>query len=459
MSLSTSAFRPPAPVPRTARLDLFSLLPILRDNPLEAWQEAHFTQFFVRSRLPFLPALVVSEPRAVRHVLLDNAANYRKDDLLLRILSSALAHGLLTVDGDQWRRQRRAVAPMFAPKMIQSFAPTMIEAAEALTARWSKLEDGACVNVADELTNLTLEILQRTIFSDGIGPDVDRFRLAMRTYFDTIGKIDLFDILRLPDFIPRPTHWPVRKALRSFDSAVDAIVRKRRKLLAEGLDEAPIDILTLLLTASDPNTRTALSEAELRANIITFMAAGHETTANALTWSLFLLSHDEKWRARAAAEAKRFRIGEGDPCAGLDVIRAVVEEALRLYPPIAAISRVAIKDDEVCGEPVKRGTMVIVAPYVLQRHRKLWADPDVFDPSRFLAGAREAIPRFAYLPFGGGPRTCVGAGFALQEAMLVLATILKEFELTVAEGTIVQPLLRITLRPRDGLPMRVGRVR
>jgi cytochrome P450 len=196
-----------------------------------------------------------------------------------------------------------------------------------------------------------------------------------------------------------------------------------------------------------------MSEAEVRSNILTFISAGHETTANALTWTLFLLGQSPEWLARVEQEVERVGTPAADTIERLVETRAAIEEAIRLYPPIAAISRVAIDADELGGEMIRRGTMVVIAPYVLHRHRLLWNDPEVFDPSRFLPEARNKIDRFAYLPFGAGPRTCIGSTFALQEATLVLATITKHFRLQLALGHSVEPLLRVTLRPNGGLPM------
>jgi cytochrome P450 len=452
--LDQTGFRPPIPAPRKAPLNLLSLLGVLLDNPLEAWTEAHFEQTVVRDRLFFMPAVVVSEPDAIQHVLLDNAANYRKDDLLLRILSSGLKDGLLTVEGERWRRQRRAVAPMFARKTIYDFAPAVKAAIDELVARWREVSEGGVIDVAEDITRLTLDVLQRTIFSNGLERGTDEFRESMRTYFDSIGRIDPFDVLGLPDVLPRPTRRSERSAVQFFNSAVDSIIEERRRVAAEGRPSFQHDLLTLLLEAASAHAEHPLSEAELRANVITFIAAGHETTANALIWSLLLLSKSEEWAARVAAEAK---LGTGktgdDPCGNLVITRAVIEEALRLYPPIAAISRVAIGPDEIAGESIRAGTMVIVAPYVVHRHRRLWDRPDVFDPGRFLGAAREHIHRYAYLPFGAGPRICIGQAFALQEASLALAAIAGNFRLSLAPGFEVEPLLRITLRPRDGMRM------
>jgi len=196
-----------------------------------------------------------------------------------------------------------------------------------------------------------------------------------------------------------------------------------------------------------------MNETEVRSNILTFISAGHETTANALTWSLFLLSQSPEWRERVEAETGTMAKVNAAAADAMPETRAVIEESIRLYPPIAAISRVAINADTIAGERIKGGTMVVIAPYVLHRHRLLWSDPDEFDPSRFLGEARAKIDRFAYLPFGAGPRTCIGSTFALQEATLVLAAIARNFRFCLAKQTPVEPTLRVTLRPADGLPM------
>jgi cytochrome P450 len=329
----------------------------------------------------------------------------------------------------------------------------MMAACQALVDRW-RTEDGATVDVAAEMTRVTLDVLERTIFSDGLGREPDEFRIAMRTYFDTIGRIDPLDVLGVPAFVPRIAHWRVRATLRFFEAAIDDIIATRRRRAAENSGPAAKDILTLLLNALDPDTGNRMSEIEVRSNILTFIAAGHETTANLLTWSLFLLSQSAEWRERVELEAEHELDGSIAGLADrLVETRAVIDEAARLYPPIAAISRVAMDADELAGERVRRGSLVVIAPYVLHRHRLLWREPNTFDPTRFLGKERGEINRYSYIPFGAGARTCIGSVFALQEATLVLATIIKNFRLELAPGKKVWPLLRVTLRPEGGMPM------
>ena len=461
MSLSLTenrpAFRAPAPTPREVPLGPLRLIMALRQNPVETWTRAHFEKPILVGRRVLGAMAVVSEPAAIRRVLLDNVANYRKDDLQRRVLSPGLGNGLLTAEGKQWRAQRRTVAPMFTPRTVLSFAPQMADASRATVKRLQRRRAGQVLDISAEMARVTLEILERTIFTDGLGQGPEQFREAVSRYFDTAGRIDPLDLLGFPDFIPRIGRIRSRPTLRFFRDSVDAIIATRRKGLADPHYKPPHDLLTLLLEARDPETGEGLDEEELRANIITFIGAGHETTANALTWSLYLLSQSPDWRARLEAEADR-QIGTGEDDTLADRLvetRAVLEEAMRLYPPAATLTREAIEPDILVGRQIKRGMRVVVSPYLVHRHRLLWRDPDLFMPERFLGDAREKIDRFAYIPFGAGPRVCVGASFALQEAQIVLAHLMQAFRFEHVETHEIRPVQRVTLRPKDGMPMRV----
>jgi cytochrome P450 len=434
-----------------------ALLRVLANNPLEAWTAAHFEQPAVTGGLPFGRVIVVSDPAAIRRVLLENCDNYHKDWLQRRVLSAGLTGGLLTAEGHQWKTQRRTLAPLFARKTVMNFAPAMIDAANGMVARLSQRE-GEVVDIMVEATRVTLEVLERTIFSEGFGRDPEEIRLAMKSYFEAIGRIDPFDILGVPAVVPRPSRRKLRPMLRLFEDTIDTIISMRRERLAKDSAGAPRDILTLLLQSADPETGEALSETEVRANILTFIAAGHETTANCIAWSLFLLSQSDEWRERVQVEADQKLTGTSEGLSdSLGETRAVIDESNRLYPPIAAISRAAIGRDELSGQTIKPRTMVVIAPYVLHRHRTLWDKPGRFDPNRFLGCRRDAIDRFAYLPFGAGPRVCIGATFAIQEASIVIATIMRHFTLRLAPGHVAWPVQKVTLRPKGGLPMIVRR--
>ena len=445
--------RPPFPAPLERRPGPITFLRTLQRNPIETWTRAHFEQPILTGRGPLGIGAVVSDPAAIRRILVDNVGNYGKDALQKRILAPGLSHGLLTSEGEEWRIQRRALAPLFTPRVTASFASAMARNAQALTERWARLRPGHILDVQPQMAQVTLNILGETIFSDGLERDPKEFMEAMSHFFATIGSLDLFDLLDFPDWMPRLSKLRSRPAVAFFQSAVEDIIARRKALLAED-QPAPEDLLTLLLRARDPQTGAGLGDLEVKANIMTFIAAGHETTANALTWSLFLLSLSPQWRERLAREADAVLDGPLDEMVErLVETRAVIEEAMRLYPTVASLSREALGPDDLCGRRIRKGTLVVIAPYVLHRHALLWNDPSRFDPSRFLPGARDKIDRYAYLPFGAGPRICIGAAFSIQEAVLVLAAIMRRFALLPVPGHKIEPVQRITLRPRAGMPL------
>jgi cytochrome P450 len=431
----------------------------LRRNPLECWSADFFQKPIAKVRLPFTQALLVHDPEAIKRVLMDNAANYRKDTIQRRILSSGLSDGLLSVEGGRWEVQRRTLAPIFARRTVASFTTPMLAAANELTEKWKRLGIGATIDVAAEMTLVTLNVLALTIFSDGIAGDLDDFRTAMNAYCGVIGRIGALDLFGVPKFVPRPGHRRLLRTMSYFESVIDNIIDVRRRRLAADPENVPNDLLTLLLRSLDPSTGRGLNLKEVRSNILTFLSAGHETTANTLAWSIFLLSQSPEWRSRVAEEAERELPKPVDALADrLIETRAVVEEALRLYPPIAALSRQAIEADRLGHMVVEPRSLIVISPYVLHRHWRLWSDPAAFDPTRFLPGRRGRIARFAYLPFGIGPRTCIGSSFALQEATIVLAVLIRSFDLRLSPQAEVWPVQRITLRPANGLPMQIDKI-
>lgn len=456
-NVSPRLFVPPFPPRLEKPRSALSTVLTLRRNPLEIWGKIAFEQPFWVGKSFLGMRAMAHHPAAVRHVLLDNAANYRKDELQLRILSPGLGDGLLTAEGEAWRGQRRALAPLFSPREVAGFTGAMQTVADAAVARLKRRRDGAVTEVGEIMARVTLEMLEQTLFSQGLGREPSAFQHAVTRYMDTFGRLDPLDLLGAPAFLPRIGRWRGRDTLKFFDEAVDGIVKPRRAMIEAGR-APPRDVLTLLLAARDPETGRGLPEASIRANIVTFINAGHETTANALTWTLYLLSQAPDWRERAEAEAdEAFDPDRPDSFEGCVVLRAVLDEAMRLYPPVALLSREAIADDTILGERVPAGTIVLISPYVLHRHRSLWEDPDAFDPSRFLGERRERVDRFAYIPFGAGPRVCIGMAFALQEAIIVLANLLRVFRFDLVEGASVKPRQRVTLRPGEGMKMHLRR--
>jgi cytochrome P450 len=437
---------------------MFDFLAALRSNPLTTWTEDHFEHLILAGEGVLGRITVVHDPAAIRHILVDNAANYRKDDLQRRVLAPGLGNGLLTAEGEEWKLQRRTLAPLFAPRHVAGFVPPMIEAAERLVRRWRRRSGGRILDAALEMTRVTLDALERTIFTSGLKRDPDALGRAITRYFEALGPLDPLDVFGMPEWLPRIGRFRARPALRFFDEVVGELIDARRALLARD-EPGPNDILTLLLEAADPETGRGLSDIEVRANIVTFIGAGHETTANALSWSLYLLSQVRGARERIEAEVDAV-IGEGplspQMLPRLVFTRAVIDEALRLYPSVPYMSRAALAQDRIGNLKIPKGSIVTIAPYVLHRHRRLWDEPDAFLPERFLPEQREAIDRFAYLPFGAGPRVCIGASFALQEATVVLANVVRAARFELVEGHEVMPVHRVTLRPSGGLPMRLS---
>ncbi|MFT3811173.1 MAG: cytochrome P450 [Micropepsaceae bacterium] len=449
-------FRPVEPdKPRLRDIAAFFLR--ARRNLLTAFSHTVYQELMIRRGLFGQPVWIVSDPEAVKRILLDNAGNYPKGAQQQRRLKPAVGDGLLTAGGDSWRWQRRTTAPAFQHRKIVAFAPAMTAAALEMLTAW-EAEGAAERDVADDMMRLTYDVLSRTVFGADARTDAKKMGDAFGRYFDTLGKLDLASFLNLPEWIPTVGRMKARPVLRYFNAEIGRIVNERRALLARDAGAAPDDLLTMLLTATDPEDGRPMDDRQVIDNVITFIGAGHETTANALCWTLYLLSEFPWADARIQDELTRVlngRLAEAEDVAKLTYTRQVIEEAMRLYPPAPFLVREALEPDELAGFPVKAGTQVVVSPWIVHRHERLWDEPALFDPERFAPGRREAIHRFAYFPFGAGPRICIGMAFAMQEAVLLLATMLQRYRFEVVAPDKVDPYCTITLRPRGGMKMRI----
>lgn len=449
--------RPAAPVPRETGLGLVDLLLTLNRNPLESWMRQHYEAPVIAGESLLGRYAVVSDPIALRRILIERPDLYPKDELQKRILKPALGNGLLTSDGEMWRTQRRLFAPVFSPRAIARFQPAMAAEAEALGDRLAAMRAGRPIDMGEALAQTMLRMLARTIFAGGLGRSPAEFRHWATRYFETQGRVDPLDLAGAPHWIPRLGRLLSRPALAFFPKVVEAVVAERRRALAREPDAAPPDLVGALLGSGDGD---GLDDAEVAANVITFIGAGFETPSNALTWALYVLTLDPAWRAEVEAEVDAFHAGGGWPVGDLTALvklTAHIEEAMRLYPPVAIITRRAAEDDELAGVRIGKGATVILAPWIIHRHRLLWQKPDDFEPRRFLPGARDRIDRLAYLPFGAGPRVCIGATFAMQQMLATLAALIHRVRLEVASGCRVWPVHRVTLRPETALMMIVHR--
>ncbi len=390
---------------------------------------------------------MVMDPAAIRRILLERLDDYPKSDVTKNLLRPAIGESLFVAEGAHWRWQRRAAAPAFSHRNVMNLSPVMTRAAEAASDRVAQAGPRA-VDMAAEMVRATFDVISDVTFSGDEGFDRDAVHRAIDAYIADAGKISLFDILGLPDWLPRPGRMMSGTALREMKSVADAAIDARR----DGGDADMPDLLDLLLAGEDPETGRRMDTGELRDNLLTFIVAGHETTALALGWSLYLCAFDQQVQARARTEAQGVlgrRAATGEDVANLPFIRQIVDEALRLYPPAGIISRTAQTPDTLCGREVRRGDTVMIPIYALHRNHLLWDEPDAFRPDRFAD--RKAIDRYAYLPFGDGPRVCIGASFALQEAVIILATLLARHRFAPIEGRAPNPVMILTLRPEGGV--------
>jgi len=433
----------------------FGLLEFIRrarTNQLSLFAPGVFQRNLVYSRLLFLDSFLVIKPDYIERVLLTNQQNYEKSHFVRRLLGPVLGDGLFTAEGEAWRRQRRIASPAFQHRRIEGFVDIMAECSAALAERWRRHQGP--LDIAAEMMGLTLEIIARTMFSTDVTGQIERVRQLMDVLIFDLRPNPL-DLFGFPEWLPRGMPRSVREAIREFDAMIADILAPRRK---DGADRG--DLLSMLMTARDPDGGGAMSDRQLRDEVMTFFLAGHETTANALGFAWWLLGQNPDAETRLQAEADRLprdRRPAFADLAALPYARMVFEETLRLYPPAHTISRRSVAEDVIGGVRIPPGALVTISTYVTHRNPTLWPDPERFDPERFTPEQAAGRHRFAYLPFGGGPRICIGMPFAIAEAQIILATLARDFRVRLEPGHTVEPVGMITLRAKGGIPARVER--
>jgi len=430
----------------TEPMNIFASLKAARANVLSIIPDIATRQPMVSGRTGKRWHMVM-DPDAIRRMLLENLDDYPKSLVTKNLLRPAIGESLFIAEGAHWRWQRRTAAPVFSHRNMMALAPIMTAAAERSCARIAEAGPQA-VDMAADMVRTTFDIIADVTFSDDGTFDADVVHRGIDAYISDAGKISLFDILGLPDWVPRPARIMSGGSVSAMKRVADEAVEARQ---ARGPEGVP-DLLDLLIEGEDPETHRKMNTAELRDNLLTFIVAGHETTALALSWSLYLCAYGQGVQDRARVEAQSVlegRAATGEDVARLPYIRQIIDEALRLYPPAGIISRTAQIADTLCGRDIRPGDTVIIPIYALHRNHLLWDDPDSFRPDRFVD--RKAVPRYAYLPFGDGPRICIGASFALQEAVIILATLLSRFRFTPVAGRDPEPVMILTLRPEGGV--------
>ena len=413
------------------------------------WSELAFRQLYIRRKVLGFNVHIPLDPDLVQRVLLDNAANYVKPDVVKRLLAPAIGEGLLTSDGGLWREQRRIVAASFAPAAVDALVPAFGQVGRDALARW----ESGVRNMAAEATRATMRLISNTLFSGDARLTSDAAMDHIAAALEGVSEARLQAMLGLPRIPWTRRGWVAQRGQKYLRGTLEAVVRERFP------DGGAGDFLGTLIRALGERFEPGHAAALAADNAMTFYLAGHETTANAVTWTLYLLSEQAELQERVAAEcAEAVAGGEGpDLPDRLPLLRMVLDESLRLYPPAPRFDRQAVAADRLGEEEVRPGDIVSVWPWLIHRHEALWEEPDVFDPWRFAPERRAGRHRFQFIPFGGGPRLCVGMRFATAEALTVLAWWLAAWRFAPVPGHEVRVSGMVTLRPAGGLPLLLSR--
>ncbi len=393
---------------------------------------------------------LINNPEDIRKVLVEESDKYYKAPIYRIILSRFLGNGLLTSDGDFWKRQRKLAQPAFHSKRIQAYADTMVDYTQRMVDGW---QVGETRNINRDMMHLTLNIVVKSLFNTEIGEEADRIGEALTTVLEASNEGVQSVLQMLPEWIPLPRNIRNKQGVRQLDEIIMRIIDERR---ASKEDNG--DLLSMLLLAEDENG-SHMTDKQLRDEVVTIVLAGHETTANALSWAWYLISQHPEVEAKLHAELDTVLGGRTPTLADLrqlEYTSAIFKEAMRLYPPIPSIGRMAIEPVELGGYSLPTGSTILISPHVVHRDSRWWDRPDEFIPERFSKEQEKSIARYSYLPFSTGPRVCIGNSFAEMESVLILATIAQRFHLRLDPADQeVAPEPTLTLRPRDNLLMRL----
>ncbi len=443
-------------VPPEAQLRGLRFLAAFVRNPLDVAPRAVYEEDLVAARLGDVQRLWITGPELVKTVLLDEREKFQKLSQI-RLLSPLLGKGILTSEGADWKWQRQASAPMFRQQELLGFVPAFVRATETVLERWRASPAGAVQPVDRDMTRATFDVIQATLL-----PSADRtvggvLEQSMALFQRAGGWGQLFAMLGAPQWLPRPGMVSGARGTVLLRRAVADMLRERRAIEARD-GGGPDDLMRRLMRARDPETGQAMNDEQLVDNLLTFYLAGHETTARALAWTLYLLSRSPEWSAALEDEIARVTGGGPVESAHLDrlvLVQQVLKESMRLYPPVPLLSRQCVAPARLGGVAVAPGATVVMPIYAMHRHAKRWEEPDAFDPARFAPEREAKIPRYQYLPFGAGPRICIGMAFAMLEATAMLATLLKAARFAPVPGHEPRLLARVTLQPGGGLPLKV----
>jgi cytochrome P450 len=431
-------------------------IPEIQRNPLAFLQRnAAEHGDFIHYPLGLWEVFQLNHPDLIEHVLVTNQRNYSKNTVQYNTLAKITGRGLLTSDGRFWRRQRRMIQPAFHRQKVLGWGQTMMKAAQNMLAGWEKAaQSGQPLDIDEEMMAVTLNVVGEALLGLDLQADAGQLTHAVLTMLDYVVYRSQ-QLVALPLMVPTPRNRRVREGLQLLDDLIDKAIRDHEQGRAN-----PDTILSHMLTAVDRETNERMSRDELRDEVITLLVAGHETAASGLTWLFYLLSQNPCVAAELVAEIDGVlngRLPTTDDLPNLPTVQRVIAEALRLYPPAWVITRRAIEADTLLGAPIPANALIIMSPYTMQRHPAFWANPDQFDPNHFTPEAEQARPRYAYFPFGGGARLCIGDQFAKVEMGLVGTAVLQKYRLQLLPNhpVVADPL--VTIRPKHGLMMTLER--
>ncbi len=443
-------FTPPTVTPPGRPLGVLASLRAVRRNVLNVLPAISYTQPIVSGSTGPARWHMVQGAEGMRRVFLDNVGNYPKSEVMIRMLRPAVGASLFTSEGDAWRWQRRAIAPVFSARNVRALAPVMTATAERAAGRLAAAE-GPTEMVA-QMLSATFDVICDVALSGREHFDAEEYGAAITRYFLTVGRASLLDFLEVPPWVPRPGEILGRGAVRTMHRMVAAAIEARR---GEGASTGADDLLDHMLKAEDPSTGRRMDARDLLHNMQFFIVAGHETTALAVAWSLYLLANAPQMQERARAEAKAAVTGAAataDDLAAAPYVEQVLQEAMRLYPPVGLLARNVLAADRIYDRDIRPRDTVFLNIYALHRHRMWWEDPDGFDPDNFAPEKVAARDRYLHLPFGAGPRICVGANFAMMQAQIILTSLLARFRFAPA-GPEPAPIMHMTIRPEPGVAL------
>lgn len=441
---------PPTVTPPAAPLSLPRYFLNFVRNPLRVMPEIVYREPLCRygDRLTW-----VTDPALVKRILLDDRDTFPKTPVEQRVLGPLLGKGILIADGPDWRWQRQTAAPLFRHADTLRYAPAMIGAADALVEQWRSDAAGTIRRVDEDMTRATFRVIAETMLAGDDAAIQDAMERANQAYVRPMLWPIAYAVLGLPAWLPYPGRQGRRRATRIMRAAAAELVETRR-----AGPPPRDDLLSHLVLAKDPDTGQPMSDEQLVDNLLTFLLAGHETTAKALTWALYLVARSPVWEERLHDEIAT--VAGSGPIAPMHIERLTqvtkfLKESMRLYPPISSLVRIAAKDTDLDGTPIRAGSLIVIPIFVIHRHKRLWEDPGRFDPERFSPENESRQVRYQFMPFGAGPRVCIGASFSMVEGIAMLATFVRAARFEVPTGHVPTPLSRVTLQPSRGMPLKV----